>query len=147
MEGHKRREPPQAAPAAPRLREIDIERQCSDFLALDSWRPLKTDPCCDIGRGKGFGEAGMADHLYIRYLPPEAPGPGKPRADRTALAEVLWVEYKRPGGRISDGQHQWATIERLRGALVWLATEDFEPTFEGFVAHYRASGLLERQGL
>ncbi len=118
-----------------RLKEIDIQRQCSDFLALDGWRLLRTDPVSDRRRGKGFGEIGMADCLYIRY------GPILP------AAEVLWVEHKRPGGKLSPHQIRWAQEETARGGLVWLATWTFEPTFEGFVAHYRASGLLRRAGL
>ena len=129
-----------------RLKEIDIQRQCSDFLALDGWRLLRTDPVSDRRRGKGFGEIGMADCLYIRYLPPEPPAPGK-IPGKMGLAHVLWVEYKRPGGKLSPHQIRWAQEETARGALVWLATWTFEPTFEGFVAHYRASGLLRRVGL
>ena len=143
MEGHERRGPRRTAPAAPRLREIDIERQCSDFLALDGWRGLKTDPCSDRRRGKGFGEVGMADHLYIRYHDRRIKSSACAQQD----AEVLWVEYKRPGGTLTPAQVRWAQDETARGGLVWLAAWTFEPTFEGFVAHYRASGLLRRQGL
>lgn len=131
-----------------KLSEAQIERQCSDFLALDGWRGLKTDPCSDRRRGKGFGELGMADHLYIRYLPPgvlryylppDRYGPG--------LAQVLWVEYKGPRGKLSPHQITWATNERDRGAMVAQATVDFAPSFDGFTDWYRGSGLLRREGL
>ena len=77
------------------LSEYHIAKTCSDWLALDNWRRLNTNPvsdtatiqairgsiakCCGSGgippwlqdclrgRGKGFGELGMADDLYIRY--------------------------------------------------------------------------------
>lgn len=46
--------------------ESEIQQQCADLLALDGWRALRTDPCSDRGRAKGFGEKGMADHLFLR---------------------------------------------------------------------------------
>ncbi len=49
------------------LRERDIAKTCSDVLIWDGWRMLVTDPVSDRARGKGFGELGMADRLYIRY--------------------------------------------------------------------------------
>ncbi len=133
-------------PSAVKLSERDVERTCTDFLALDGWRPLKTDPCSDRSRAKGFGEKGMADHLYIRYIDPSFP-------ERLhIMAEVLWVEWKRlerNGKPTLAAPHQrlWQAAERKRGALVLLAGEDFPATIEGFQEWYRNSGLLRRQGL
>src|SRR6188508_192911 len=91
-----------------KLSEADIQRTCTDFLKLDGWRPLRTDPCSDKARGKGFGEKGMADHLYIRYgdLQPDRP-----------LCEVMWIEWKSERGRVSPHQIAWREAERARGAL------------------------------
>ncbi len=118
-----------------KLSEADIQRTCTEFLELDGWRALRTDPCSDRRRAKGFGEIGMADHLYIRYAIMQAFHP---------WAEVLWVEYKRPKGKATPEQIAWHNAERARGALTWIAGIDFEPTIEGFEAYYRASGLMRR---
>jgi hypothetical protein len=122
----------------PLLKEIDIQRQCSDFLALDGWRMLRTDPCSDRRLGKGFGEIGMADCLYLRY--------GYLGYMNTA-AEVIWIEWKRPGGKLMPKQIQWHRAERSRGAITFIAGVDFPADFGGFLAWYRASGLLRRPGL
>jgi len=80
-----------------KISEADIQRTCSELLEWDGWRALRTDPVSDRAtvdairraimgvpelnhvrelilkvikrcvRGKGFGELGMPDHLYIRY--------------------------------------------------------------------------------
>ncbi len=137
----------------PRLSERQLEKTCSDFLALDGWRSLKTDPVSDRSRGKGFGELGMADMLYIRYW--------TGCIDQTAHAppyeswgQILWIEFKRqrPGRTIFTKAekakiHQcaWIARECQRGALVLLAGVDFKPaTFEAFKAWYLASGLNRR---
>ncbi len=113
----------------PELSESEIETACTKLLEEDDWRALRTDPVSDRGRGKGFGEIGMADHLYLRY-------------DAIYLrANVLWVEFKSAKGKPSKEQTAWHTRERARGALTWIAGEDFPASVEGFVAHYRASGL------
>jgi len=137
---------PRAKPKPAKLSERDIERTCSDFLALDSWRCLKTDPVSDRQRGKGFGEIGMADMLYIRYACSQMMGAA------SIDAEVLWIEWKRldKNGKpttASARQREWHTLERARGALTWIAGEDFPATIEGFQEFYRASGLLRRAGL
>lgn len=150
-----------ARPRAPRLREADIQTACVDFLALDGWRPLRTDPCSDRGRGKGFGEEGMADHLFLRasYIPHHLRwerlikrGEAFPKASvftaNAAAGEILWVEFKRPRtGRVAEHQHDWHLAERLRAFLTVVASIDFEPTYDGFVTWYRNSGLLRREGL
>jgi hypothetical protein len=54
-----------------RLTEAQIQKTCSDFLALDGWRVLITNPCSDKARGKGFGEVGMSipdDELLTLHL-------------------------------------------------------------------------------
>ena len=135
-------------PSKPKLKisEAALERTCTDFLALDGWRSLKTDPVRTREWGKGFGEIGMADHLYIRYCFFD-----DLRVQyRNAVSEVMWIEWKRPkreGGKNKAHQKTWQTAERARGALVLVAGEDFEADYDSFVAWYRKSGLLRRQGL
>ena len=103
-----------------------IEAECTKILEEDSWRALRTDPVSDRGRGKGFGELGMADHLYIRYLP---------------QPEILWIEFKRPGEKAKKHQTQWHIRERARGALTLIAGEDFPASVVGFREWYDTSGL------
>jgi hypothetical protein len=59
----------------------------------------------------------------------------------------MWVEHKRAGGVVRPHQLAWHEAERARGALVVVATEDFEPSLDGFIEWYRVSGLLRRKGL
>lgn len=124
------------------ISERDIERTCSDWLALDGWRPLKTDPCSDRARGKGFGELGMADRLYLRYW-------GKAKRDEhiRGMGEMLWVEWKGPKGKPRPHQLAWHEAERARGALTLIAGVDFPASIDGFMEYYRKSRLLRRRGL
>lgn len=133
-----------------KLLEADIQHTCTQYLALDGWRALRTDPVSDRRRGKGFGEVGMADHLYIRYLqhgyPPDL------AHGLHQLAEVMWIEWKRLD-RFSKrehywlptkaGEHQrnWHKAESARGAFTLIAGEDFPATIEGFLEWYGKSGL------
>jgi hypothetical protein len=114
-----------------------IEAECTRLLEMDGWRALRTDPVSDRGRGKGFGEVGMADHLYFRYhvqrcieVVPEL-----------GESEVLWIEFKSAKSKPKPHQIDWHTKERARGALTWIAGVDFPASVAGFVEHYRASGL------
>ncbi len=128
----------------PRLTEADIQRTCTDLLILDGWRALRTDPVSDRARGKGFGETGMADHLYLRYLNranPNVPVWGTNRRMYNPEAEVMWIEWKRKGSKAATHQKLWHGVERDRGALTLIAGEDFKASIDGFVAWYRASGL------
>lgn len=143
-------------PGAPRLKEADIQRTCVDFLALDGWRPLKTDPCSDRNRGKGFGEKGMADHLFLRVPDVKEYVLRARRASLTrgpfpaasvlaaAQGQILWVEFKRPGTVPTSRQHDWHYLERYNGFLTVLAGVDFPADIDGFMAWYRVSGLMRR---
>jgi hypothetical protein len=106
-----------------------IEAECCKLLAEDGWRILKTDPVSDRGRGKGFGEPGMADTLALRY------------GRQGAACEALWIEWKAPGGRVKKHQLAWHTKEQVRGARTVIAGQGFPPSVEGFTAWYAASGL------
>lgn len=105
-----------------------------DFLVREGWRPIRHESGFVPGAGN-FGEKGMPDWQFIRYL--ETPGP----------AVVLWVEMKAPntkrrcncrpaykdenGKRVkahecrSCGQKRWQDKETGRGALV-VVTDDPE---------------------
>src|SRR6266704_313048 len=132
-----------------RLSETDIQRTASDLLIADGWRLLRTDPVSNKLLGKGFGEIGMADCLFIRYetiLARVAPKRGGKLVEiADASAEVLWCEFKSAKGRPTPAQLFWHERERARGALTWIAGTDFEASIEGFTRHYKASGLQRRK--
>jgi len=123
--------------------ERELEKACSDLLQLDGWRLLKTDPVSDRRRGKGFGEIGMADCLYLRYHVYNR-GLNVDDTARSAV-QLVWIEWKAPGGQATAAQRFWISAERARGALVWLAGVDFAPSVDDFLTHYRASGLMRRK--
>lgn len=106
-----------------------IEAECTRLLEQDGWRALRTDPVSDRGRGKGFGELGMADHLYLRY------------GSHCEVPSILWIEFKSASGKPKKHQIEWHTKERARGALTWIAGVDFPASVTGFVEHYRVSGI------
>ena len=124
--------------------ERDIQEACSDLLALDGWRRVRTD--LPRLRGMGVQEKGMADDLYIRYCYKPGSELGrlleKPRW--RASTEVLWVEWKRRTGKVAAHQHAWHAAERARGALTLIAGIDFIASIEGFREWYMASGLNRR---
>jgi hypothetical protein len=129
----------------PKVSEAQIERTCTQFLELDGWRALKTDPVSRKEWGKGFGEIGMADRLYIRYANLNYVV-GHP--DRSHIADVMWIEWKRIRGtratKTSAKQDKWHRAERLRGALTLIAGVDFPASIEGFQELYRKTGLCRR---
>jgi len=114
-------------------KEADIQKAVVDLLQLDGWRPLRTDPVSDRRRGKGFGEAGMPDYLFLRYRP------GRGCQDEAAIAETLWIEFKSPHGLVSAQQRLWHRIERDRGALTLTIA-----AVDEFLSWYRHSGLMRR---
>ncbi len=137
-----------AKPKSPRtLSEAHIQRTCSDWLALDSWRAIITDP--PQLRGLGVTEPGICDRLYLRYEPRREHYPLHACTNvewfNRSRGEILWIEYKKKGGKAGQHQKDWHYIERMAGALVWVAGADFAPTIEAFQQHYRASGLMRRK--
>jgi hypothetical protein len=121
-----------------KLTEAQIERQITDFLALDDWRAIKTEASATSPRG-GRVERGTPDVLYIRYRWEASTRRPLP------LCEAMWIEHKAPGGKVSQHQRDWHQAERARGALVVVATEDFAPSLDGFAAWYRQSGIMRRK--
>jgi hypothetical protein len=134
------------------MSEATIEAECTKILEEDGWRALRTDPVSHRSRGKGFGELGMADHLYIRYANdnPYWRMSGGYRGDSPDFkprqwAELLWIEFKRQRDHKAEKakKHQidWHAKERARGALTLIAGVDFPASVAGFTAWYAASGL------
>lgn len=102
-------------------------------------------------RDSGFGEPGMPDRQYIRYTYGDLSRHGL-QFDHSgsmneirALSQILWIEWKRPGEKPDPHQTQWHLEERLRGALVVVAGQDFPADVDGFLTWYRGSGLMRRQ--
>ncbi len=141
-----------------KLRESQIQETCADWLALDGWlRRIKTD--LRHLRGMGVQEKGIPDDCFIRYefdrqaktlcdlgLDSDTPIIANDTQLR-AMSQVLWIEWKARDGVIGQKQAEWHQLERARGALVWVAKQDFPAAIEGFQDHYRKSGLLQRSGL
>lgn len=106
------------------------------MLELDGWRRVRTD--LKHLRGMGVQEPGMADDLFIRYV-------SVARAkeyENFGWAEVMWIEWKKKGGRAGDHQLDWQNNERYRGARVLLAGQHFAASIEGFRDWYKASSLM-----
>lgn len=150
---------------SPRILESHMQQTVVEFLQLDGWRAFRTDPVSDgatvakirqaiLGcpalnhvrelifslikrcvRGKGFGEVGMPDYLFIRYLDPA----DFEENEKKRWAEVLWIEFKRPGQKPKPDQNLWHATETARGALV-MVVDDID-TFKDW---YIASGLNRR---
>lgn len=138
--------PAPTEPAKPKRRKVsseaEIAKVCTQVLIHDGWRHLKTDPVSRRGWGKGFGEVGMADSLFIRYDKGAAMfchGSGT-----RLYSEVLWIEWKREDGAADPHQLKWHAAERARGALTLIAGIDFEASVEGFLRWYAGSGLRQR---
>lgn len=126
--------------------EAHVQQTVVEYLQLDGWRAIRTDPVSDRARGKGFGEVGMPDYLFVRYFPhpwewhhQESPGDPSWHPGAECQADVLWIEFKRPGQKPGKHQLAWHEAERARGALV-LVVDDIDK----FVAFYKASGLARR---
>lgn len=121
--------------------EFSIQEECVKFMQEDGWRALRTDPVSDRGKGKGFGEVGMADYLFLRPLWVRGNRDGN---STLCDSECLWVEFKARKGKLSMLQNIWHRNERARGFLTWIASVDFPASVDGFRTHYEASGLMRR---
>jgi hypothetical protein len=109
------------------ITEAHVQKSVVDYLQWDGWRAIRTDPVSDRQRGKGFGEIGMPDYLFVRYKPTfRASGMRDIRLSMDdTVAQVLWIEFKRPGQKPRPRQMVWHDAERARGALV-LVVDDFD---------------------
>lgn len=131
--------------------EAHIQATCTAWLELDGWRCVHTD--MPHLRGLGVSELGMADNLYIRYaFSAYGPAMRKPeehdqRVNAMLLAsgqDVLWIEWKKRGGKAAQHQKDWHHNERARGALTLIAGEDFPASIEEFCNWYKNSGLQRK---
>ena len=126
----------------PKLLERHIEETCSRFLELDGWRWLKTDTVSRREWGKGFGEAGMADGLYLRYWGPSC---GVSSEAVASQGNILWIEWKRATTRTKRHQDEWHMRERARGGKTIKANElpgwQADP-IAAFFRWYSDSGLM-----
>lgn len=104
------------------LSEADVQRQCIDWLEIHGWRCIRTGYGAIHRNGRAvehYGEEGMPDYLAIFYT------------DIQHAAQVVWIEFKRPGGKgarkgtLSKLQRVWRDVERKRGATV-LVIESLE---------------------
>ena len=133
------------------LTEAHVQQTVTQFLELDGWRAIRTDPVSDRSRGKGFGEVGMPDMLFVRYYDSRVDRTEWLEGDGTACisrlyyirqraqAQLLWIELKAPGKAAKPHQLAWHEAERKRGALV-LVVDDID----SFRQWYAESGLQRR---
>ena len=122
--------------------EAHIEQTITEWLALDGWYGLKTTPVSNRACGVGFGELGMADYQYRRY---NESYPGQPvNTPSRSMTQTVWIEFKKPSGRVGIRQYVWIKRERERGALVLLVGENCPSTIEGIQDWYRKSGLMRK---
>lgn len=135
------------------LTEAHVQQTVTQFLELDGWRAIRTDPVSDRSRGKGFGEVGMPDMLYLRYqfIGPDSdvnyagwrltfgPPPRYAGFDPEDV-QALWIEFKAPGKAAKPHQLAWHEAERKRGALV-LVVDDIDDFMKRW---YPQSGLQRR---
>lgn len=126
----------------PALKESQIQRTVCDFLRAERWRVFEFEHEFSERKRKTFGEPGMPDVLAIRYnVLLDGSLDGDPLEPWKGDI-VLWIELKRIDGRgrttkARADQKAWHGAERARGALTWIAGEDFPATIEGFIEHYR----------
>jgi len=119
----------------PQLTERDVARQVRDFMEAHGWRCIRMQ-VASVARptGGGFrvGEVGMPDFLFIRYNEQ-----GFDAASRITCCEHLWVEVKRPGGRVSEHQREWVGREMDRGGVVVVVDDidEFRTWYADEVGH------------
>jgi hypothetical protein len=123
--------------------EKNVQETVRDFMELDGWRAIRTDPVSDRARGKGFGEVGMPDYLFIRYWAGYEPTTNaripENEADLRTEAQVLWIEFKRKSKLPTVTQMQWHITEINRGALVKVVDD-----IDDYILWYKDSGLCRR---
>ena len=118
------------------VKEKSIQAAVIDYLQLDGWRTFHFEYGFDERSKKTHGEPGMPDLLCIRYF--------NSNKLAKAGAAVLWIELKSVAGELAGEQAIWHFAERGAGATTWIAGVDFPPTIDGWLEHYRKSGLNRR---
>lgn len=134
------------------LTEAHIQQTVTESLQRDGWRAFRTEHAIERNERGGFkrrvGEVGMPDYLYIRHDHPNVAlaldlFPNMTEAEIRLEAQVLWIEFKKPGEEPTPQQLAWHTAERERGTMV-LVVGDLPTWWEDFRAWYAASGLKRR---
>lgn len=120
-----------------KISEADVQQAVVLMLELDGWRSIRTDPVSDRSRGKGFGEIGMPDYLFIRYGPDFRAAPGIRRSLVPTDSDVMWVEFKAAGKSLKPHQVTWHSRESARGALIFVVDDAVR-----FRETYKTSGLM-----
>lgn len=124
----------------PHPSEKQIQQTVDEFMVLDGWRVIVTDP--PHLRGLAVQEEGICDRLFLRYSRiPVGPGSEPIHAALASGCQALWIEHKRKGGKAGAKQKAWHAQERTRGGLVIVAGEDFDASVDGFLDWYAKSGL------
>lgn len=96
------------------LTEAAVERQIIDLLEAHGWLVLRTNNFCGQGFvSQGAIEPGMPD-LQARFLIPWVSPVGE-------AWQILWIEVKRPGGKVSLKQATWHQLAQRRGETVIVA--------------------------
>jgi hypothetical protein len=131
--------------------ERELARECTKLLELDGFRTFWMEPVSRREWGRGTGEVGQPDALYIRYDYDRSKqifgcAGFVNEMEMRAKADVLFIEYKSRAGRTPPSQKFWHERERARGALTAIAKIDFEPTVDGFLSWYLSTGLARRIG-
>ena len=109
------------------LLERQVTAQVRDYLKARGWRAIRNQVTVLPGAFQ-TGTRGMPDFTFLRYLDCKVP----------AAALCLWIEVKRPSGKLSEAQVEWHSKERLLGGTVWTVDD-----FDWFVGEYeRAFGWL-----
>lgn len=87
----------------------------------------------------------MPDKHYVRYCGgfSKSVWP-KDSAMCVVRADVMFIEWKKKGGKAAQHQKDWHAKECARGALTLIAGEDFPASIEGFAQWYKASGLQRK---
>jgi hypothetical protein len=105
--------PAARAPTLPGRTEAEIQAEIVAYLRLHGWDVTVTSA---HRHAKGV-TAGTPD-LYCRR---KVYSPIAPYCVPPLLGQRVWIEVKRPGGRVSDAQGQWHAVERACGGTVIVA--------------------------
>jgi hypothetical protein len=116
-------EPAEAGGGMMALQEKDVARAISDFMEYKGWRRFRNNVGVAMNPSGGlhrYGEKGMPDLLFVRYAPKYRP-----------WTLMIWVETKRPRGRLSPHQEKWQEEETAAGAVIVTVN-----SFEDFLDWY-----------
>lgn len=112
---------PAPKPSRGEIKEAQVERQIIALLEFHGWLVLHTNKFCGAKvASQGAIQPGMPD-LQARRPAEWRDGPIKRAANGAYLWEIIWVECKRPGGKVSTVQATWHQLAQKRGETVIVA--------------------------